>query len=67
MDIKTGLRGYLLTGDKGFLEPFQHGPAATTTVHFVTIAALARDPGQSRRVPQLHRAAAAYVDGYAIR
>ena len=65
VDVETGLRGYLLTGEERFLEPFHHGRLHYDR-HFVTIAGLVRDPGQIRRVPELHRAAAAYVNGYAI-
>ncbi len=64
VDVETGLRGYLLTGDERFLEPF-HAGRLRFDQRFVTLAGLVRDPSQRRRVPELHAAAAAYVHGYA--
>ena len=64
VDVETGLRGYLLTGDERFLEPF-HAGRLHFDQRFVTLARLVLDPSQRRRVPELHAAAAAYVHGYA--
>jgi len=65
VDVESGLRGYLLTGEERFLEPFHHGRLHYDK-RFVTMAALVRDPGQIRHVPELHRAAAAFVNGHAM-
>ena len=47
VDVETGLRGYLLTGEERFLEPYEAGRLHYDG-HFVTMAALVHDPRQAR-------------------
>jgi methyl-accepting chemotaxis protein len=52
-DAETGQRGYLLTGDETYLEPFQTGSQAVNT-NFTEVRRLTSDnPNQQRRLEEL--------------
>jgi len=59
VDIETGLRGYLLTGDARFLEPYEEG-RTTYGSRLVAMDALIAGPAQRRRLQDLKRAIDAY-------
>src|SRR4051812_13581545 len=55
VDAETGQRGYVITGDEGFLEPYN---AATPHIE-ATLGELRRltsdNPSQQRRIPELEQ------------
>jgi CHASE3 domain sensor protein len=51
-DAETGQRGYLLTGDEGFLAPYLSATAALDD-QFKNLAALIADPGQRQALSTL--------------
>jgi two-component system sensor histidine kinase/response regulator len=65
VDVETGLRGYLLTGETRFLEPFEAGRLHYAG-RFAQMDALVADPGQRARLRGLRAAADAYVQSYAV-
>ena len=65
VDVETGLRGYLLTGDAAFLEPYQSGRVGYRA-DLAAMELLVTDPAQRRRLGELRRASDAYVEGYAV-
>jgi CHASE3 domain sensor protein len=61
-DAETGQRGYVITGDEAFLEPYQTG---TTDIHSVVkeLRELTADnPNQQKRIDQLEPLIAAKLD-----
>jgi len=60
VDVETGLRGYLLTHDSRYLEPYHSGRRGYMT-RFDTMASLVQDRAQIRRLAILRRAADDYV------
>src|SRR4051794_25269583 len=64
VDVETGLRGYLLTGDPQMLQPFDEGRAALRGQEAGVQRHLS-DPAQRRRFAALRHAIDAYVYGYA--
>ena len=65
VDIEAGLRGYLLTGESRFLEPY-HAGRVRYRGDFAAIEQLVADPAQKPRLAELRRAAESYVEGYAV-
>src|SRR5476651_1794273 len=51
-DAETGQRGYLLTGDLGYLEPFLASAAGTPVVLTELRSLTADNPGQQARIGQ---------------
>ena len=49
VDVETGLRGYLLTGDAGFLEPY-HAGRLRQRADLAAMGLLITDPAQQRRL-----------------
>src|SRR6478735_5908778 len=64
VDVETGLRGYLLTGDPKILQPFDEGRAALPGDE-ARVASQLSDPAQRRRFAALRHALDGYVYGYA--
>ena len=62
IDVETGLRGYLLTGESRFLEPY-HAGRGRYRGDFAAIQQLVTDPAQKLRLAELRRAAESYVEG----
>jgi two-component system, sensor histidine kinase and response regulator len=65
VDVETGLRGYLLTGETRFLEPFEAG-RLHYGARFAQLDALVSDAGQRALLRELRRAADSYVESYAV-
>jgi two-component system sensor histidine kinase/response regulator len=65
LDMETGLRGYLLTGDAEYLGPFDAGRRAYVE-HLRAMESLVRDPPQRVGVGHLRAAIDAYVADYAL-
>jgi signal transduction histidine kinase len=65
IDMETGARGFLLTGDPSFLEPWEVSRRALPE-RIEALRDIVDDPGQARRVEQLERDALAYVNDYSI-
>ncbi|BCJ38563.1 hypothetical protein Athai_60660 [Actinocatenispora thailandica] len=65
VDIETGERGYLLTGQERFLEPLDDARAS-----YASIAAELRDsvtsPARKRQVEQLLQGVNSYIDEYSL-
>src|SRR4051794_2890918 len=64
VDVETGLRGYLLTGEPRYLEPYETGRRGYAE-RFRTMQSLVHDHAQVVRLDALRRTAREYVDGYA--
>ena len=64
VDVETGLRGYLLTGDPEILQPFDEGRAALPGQE-ADVQRRLSDPAQRRRFAALRHSIDAYVYGYA--
>jgi two-component system, sensor histidine kinase and response regulator len=64
VDVETGLRGYLLTRDTTFLEPYEAG-RLHYGAHFAQMAALVSDAPQRALLRDLREAADSYVESYA--
>src|SRR5262245_28601446 len=64
VDVETGLRGYLLTKESRYLEPYHEGRLGYA-MRFDTMASLVHDRAQVRRLAILRHAADDYVKGYA--
>ncbi len=52
-DAETGQRGYLLTGDERYLEPFQNAKTQVVARLAAVAALVAESPGQKRRLGDL--------------
>ena len=65
VDVETGLRGYLLTGEQRFLEPY-HAGRLRYRADLAAMERLITVPAQQRRLRELRSALDAYVDGYAV-
>src|SRR5215208_1460826 len=65
VDIETGLRGYLLTGEPRYLEPYEAGRLHYGS-HFAAMDMFVRDAPQRERLAELRRGADVYVEGYAV-
>jgi two-component system, sensor histidine kinase and response regulator len=65
VDVETGLRGYLLTGEPRFLEPYHEG-RLRYRADLARMEILITDAGQRERLRDLMRASDAYVEGWAM-
>ena len=65
VDIETGLRGYLLTGEAEYLEPYEAG-RLHYAAHLETMRMLVTDAAQRTRLTKLRRDSDAYVEAYAV-
>ncbi len=65
VDVETGLRGYLLTGDAEYLDPYEAGRLGYRA-RFAQMDSLITDAAQRRRLGALRREADAYVESYAV-
>ncbi|MGN6330235.1 MAG: ATP-binding protein [Motilibacteraceae bacterium] len=64
IDMETGLRGYLLTGDRAFLAPYTAGRASYTEAH-AQLAALPLDHRLDALVAASHQAAVRWQQEFA--
>src|SRR5208337_289300 len=53
VDMETGVRGYHLTGDKTFLEPYEVGKARVPEQTALLLRLSADNPGQQRRINEI--------------
>ncbi len=60
LDLETGVRGYLLTHDRGFLSPYDEGRKQLPG-QLQTLAAVPNDATQHARIARLQRAENAYL------
>jgi signal transduction histidine kinase len=67
VDIETGERGFVLTGDQQFLQPWRQGLAAFggQAAALERLAAVSSS-GQAARAHRITQAAADYISGYSI-
>ena len=65
VDVETGLRGFLLTRDSGYLEPFHDGIRAYRG-EFDEMERLVSDRDQQVRLRALRGATNEYIDDYAV-
>jgi signal transduction histidine kinase len=67
IDLETGVRGFLLTGDERFLSPWTNAQATfLQQAQLFERLAAARDAGQGRRAQQITQAGASYIDEYSV-
>jgi signal transduction histidine kinase/DNA-binding response OmpR family regulator/CHASE3 domain sensor protein len=64
LDIQTSHRGYVLSGDELFLEPWT-AARETLPAELAQLKALADDPAQQRRAAAIEEAVRSYVEEYA--
>jgi PAS domain S-box-containing protein len=65
VDIETGLRGYVITGERRFLEPYRTGALAAPARAARLVALTDGEPGQGSRALSVQRQIADYVARYA--
>ncbi|RJL24452.1 sensor histidine kinase [Bailinhaonella thermotolerans] len=65
LDQEVGVRGYLLTGNRQFLEPYARGQAAERTESGNVLALMGDRSVQAADVAAVRQAAAAWRSGYA--
>ncbi len=64
IDLETGLRGYLLTGQEGYLEPYMDARGSIPG-QLDSLIELARVPAQDRRARRLQTLIESYMRSYA--
>ena len=66
IDLETGVRGFVITGEKRFLEPWSHARALMpqTAAELERLAAV--DPTQLARVRRIVEDITAYIDEYTV-
>ena len=67
VDQETGVRGYLITGDEKFLEPYHKGGNAYTAAIQKIKALTSDDPAQQSRLDELNELAKTWRSGIAER
>lgn len=65
VDLETGLRGFVLTGEEQFLEPWNEGRDAFPR-EVDELAARTEDPTQAGRLRAIATAGAAYIEDYGV-
>jgi CHASE3 domain sensor protein len=65
IDLETGVRGFVITGEKKFLDPWNEARAAFPGQARRLERLVADDPGHLRRVRRIARGAGSYVRDYA--
>lgn len=66
VDMETGIRGYLLSGEDSYLEPFSKAEGLFDEEARQTMAAVAGDAAQSERVEQISAAKKEWIEGPAV-
>jgi signal transduction histidine kinase len=67
VDLETGLRGYLITGEEPFLAPWNDARSAfPQEAQTLERLAAAHDPGQGRRAQQIAQAGTSYIDEFSV-
>jgi signal transduction histidine kinase len=65
IDIETGQRGFIITGEPSFLEPWETGRRALPE-SVATLRKIVDDPGQAKRAEQLETDSLAYIRDYSV-
>jgi signal transduction histidine kinase len=65
LDMETGQRGFIITGEPAFLEPWELGRRMLPE-KLATLRTVADDPGQAGRARQLEDDALAYIRDYSV-
>lgn len=65
IDLESGQRGFIITGDPSFLAPWEAGRRALPE-RAAALAAMADDPGQAARARQLETDVLAYLNDYSM-
>jgi signal transduction histidine kinase len=66
IDIETGLRGFVITREERFLDPWREGRAAFPAQAREFERLTADDPGQLVKARRIVKAARSYIDGYSV-
>ncbi len=66
LDLETGLRGFVITGDERFLEPWTDARAAFSEETDALERLVASDPLQLARAQQIAQAGASYIREYGV-
>jgi signal transduction histidine kinase len=66
IDVETGERGFLLTGQENFLEPWQAAQATFPKQAQALVRLVVDNPEQQDRARQLSQAGASYISDYSI-
>lgn len=62
VDMETGVRGYHLTGDKSFLEPYEAAKPVIPEQLALLLKLTADDPGQQRRIREIQDLDLRWID-----
>src|SRR5208282_563918 len=62
VDMETGVRGYHLTGDKSFLEPYDAAKARVPEQQTLLLRLTAENPGQQRRFKEVQELDSRWID-----
>ena len=65
IDMETGQRGFIITGEPSFLEPWEIG-RRTLPERVATLRKIVDDPGQAKRAEQLETDSLAYIREYSV-
>jgi CHASE3 domain sensor protein len=65
IDMETGQRGFIITGEPSFLEPWENG-RRTLPERVATLRKIVDDPGQAKRAEQLETDSLAYIRDYSV-
>ena len=65
-DAESGIRGYLLTADATFLQPYRTTRVATVATALDEVGASTADPEATRLLERQRAAVHAWLDGYAV-
>jgi len=67
VDLETGLRGYLITGEEPFLAPWNHARSAfPQEAQTLEQLAAVHDTGQGHRAQQISQAGTSYIEDYSV-
>jgi two-component system sensor histidine kinase/response regulator len=64
LDMETGLRGYLLSDNRVFLQPYNQAKA-TVPHQLAELASLSDGPREAQQVAQIHSAVGSYITDFA--
>jgi signal transduction histidine kinase len=65
IDMETSQRGFIITGEPSFLEPWEIG-RRTLPERVATLRKIVDDPGQAKRAEQLETDSLAYLKDYSV-
>ncbi|ANE48768.1 hypothetical protein SY83_06805 [Paenibacillus swuensis] len=62
LEIETGMRGYLLSGDMAYLEPYNDGKSLWSGDYNALVSELSENPEQQRNLEELKKDADAWIN-----